>query len=57
MLDQGVGASGVVAANTSNPESDVFKAPTDKKEKKKNLNQFGQSLLKALKKTEKKSIK
>lgn len=50
MLDQGVGASGVVATNTANAEANTFNAPNDDKKKKSNLNQFGQSLLKAIKK-------
>lgn len=54
MLDQGVGASGVVAANTSNADADVFRAPSDQKSGQSNLNKFGQSLLKAVKKKQKK---
>jgi len=50
MLDQGVGASGVVANNTGNPESNVFEAPSDDKKKETSLDNFGKSLLKAIKK-------
>jgi thermitase len=50
MLDQGVGASGVVAANTASSDADVFNAPSDDKNAGANLSQFGQSLLKAMKK-------
>jgi thermitase len=54
MLDQGVGASGVVAGNTSNNEADVFAAPSDDETNKKSLDEFGGSLLRAIKKKEKK---
>ncbi len=51
MLDQGVGASGVVANNTANPESDVFTTPDNKKQKEdSSLSGFGKSLLKAIEK-------
>jgi len=51
MLDQGVGASGVVAANTGNPEANVFTAPgTEDNKNGTSLNKFGESLLKAINK-------
>ena len=51
MLDQGVGASGVVAANTGNEDSNVFRAPGSEDGKSNtSLSNFGQSLLKAVKK-------
>ncbi len=49
MLDQGVGVSGVVAGNTSNSEANEFNSSNDEN-KKSNLKDFGQSLLKALEK-------
>ena len=54
MLDQGVGASGVMARNTSNPEANEFNTPGGNKEGKTSLSHFGQSLKKALNKKEKK---
>ena len=54
MLDQGVGVSGVVAANTSNQNSNVFTAPTSEEGKREtNLSEFGKSLLKAMEKKKK----
>ncbi len=53
MLDQGVGASGVVAGNTGSAEADVFSSRGDG-EKNSNLNQLGNSLRKALKKKQQK---
>ena len=52
MLDQGVGVSGVMARNTSNPESNEFNTPGDKKGKT-SLSHFGRSLKKALNKKKK----
>lgn len=51
MLDQGVGASGVVAANTTEQDSEYFRAPstTNAEPKATSLNKFGDSLLKAIK--------
>lgn len=54
MLDQGVGASGVVAGNTSNADSNVFASPSDERKKSKSLQDFGSSLLKAANKEEQK---
>lgn len=54
MLDQGVGASGVVARNTSNPDSNEFNAPSDDRNKSTSLSKFGNSLLKAAKKKKQK---
>ena len=53
MLDQGVGASGVVASNTNEQDGEYFKAPSPTKEQKAktSLNNFGNSLLKALEKS------
>lgn len=48
MLDQGVGVSGVVAANTTNADSNEFTSDKDDKSKNKSLNDFSKSLLKAL---------
>lgn len=50
MLDQGVGASGVVAGNTGSQDANVFSSPTSEASKSSNLNEFGNSLLKALQK-------
>ncbi|MCB0377675.1 MAG: S8 family serine peptidase [Bdellovibrionales bacterium] len=47
MLDQGVGASGVVASNTSSAESDTFNAPTNQENTgATSLHSFGQALKK-----------
>ncbi len=54
MLDQGVGASGVVANNVADPEADVFTTPESKKEKSGgSLSSFGQSLMNAISKDKK----
>ncbi len=49
MLDQGVGATGVVAGNTGNADSNVFAAPSDT-QKPQNLKGFGSSLRNAMEK-------
>jgi thermitase len=49
MLDQGVGASGVVARNTANPEADFFAAPVGDNKRPASINSFGKKLLDALK--------
>ena len=45
MLDQGVGASGVVAANTAGISQEQFRAPTGNKDGNSSLKSFGRSLL------------
>lgn len=50
MLDQGVGASGVVAGNTGSDSSNVFAAPSDENKKSQSIHDYGNDLLKALKK-------
>ena len=51
MLDQGVGASGVVAANTNEQDSEYFQAPSPSapaQKKGTSLGGFGQSLMRAI---------
>ncbi|MEM7646174.1 MAG: S8 family peptidase [Pseudomonadota bacterium] len=50
MLDQGVGVSGVVAQNTTNPDSDIFEAKSSDSNRNSSLSRFGQSLLRAIEK-------
>ena len=52
MLDEGVGASGVMARNTSNPESNEFNSSKNQK-KGTSLKSFGQSLKRAINKNNK----
>ncbi len=49
MLDQGVGATGVVAGNTGNSDANVFASPSDEG-KKETLKGFGNSLIRAMEK-------
>jgi len=50
MLDQGVGASGIVANNTSSSDAEFFASPTEEKKGPSSLQSFGENLLKAMEK-------
>ncbi len=50
MLDQGVGASGVVANNTANPDAEFFAPASEEKKGSNSLHSFGENLLKAIEK-------